>query len=57
MCEYNFWDDRTTEANDSMFCSIIDDYCYNDFDCLRCKEYANFNTWLEELEKGKKEVM
>ena len=57
MCEYNFWDDRTTEANDSMYCPIIDDYCYNDFDCLRCKEYANFNTWLEELEKGKKEVM
>lgn len=27
MPEYNFWDDRTTEVNDSDFCPIAQDYC------------------------------
>lgn len=34
MAEYNFWDDRTTETNDSNFCPILNDHCY----VQNCKE-------------------
>ena len=41
MVEYNWWDDRTVEENDSYYCPLICDCCF-DKDCETCKEHLEF---------------
>lgn len=42
MYEYNFWDDRTWDADD--FCPIINDICYNKA-CVSCDDYKAFEVY------------
>lgn len=53
MAEYNFWDDRTIECNDSMFCPVINEYCL-DQRCNECNEFKQFKAYYskEENESG-----
>lgn len=41
MAEYNWWDDRTVEDNDSMFCPVIYGNCSGE-DCENCQDYKDF---------------
>ncbi len=53
MIEYNFWDDRTTECNESDFCPIIMDYCL-DQECNECEELKAFVKYWEDRDKEEK---
>lgn len=51
MAEYNWWDDRTIEDNDSLFCPIINDNCYNVTDaCDDCNFHKQF---VEDVQNGR----
>lgn len=46
MYEYNFWDDRTHEFNESNYCPIVAGYCIHDeADCLECEERKEFERY------------
>lgn len=50
MPEYNWWDDRTIEENDNMFCPIINNYCHVEDHsvCEReCEEYKAFKDYYD----------
>ena len=52
MPEYNFWDDRTTECNDSNFCPVINDYCL-DQRCNECEECKEMDKYYNLQDGGK----
>lgn len=47
MTDYNFWDDRTHEGNEELYCPVIDNYCFNRH-CDDCEAYQAMN---DEYEK------
>ena len=51
MAEYNFWDDRTTECNDSNFCPVINDYCL-DQRCFECEARKEMDKYYGGKENG-----
>lgn len=46
MAEYNFWDDRTVEEHDGLWCPIANWYCQGK-DCDKCELSQEFTTALQ----------
>lgn len=47
MAEYNPWDGRTTECNDSNWCPIANDYCLDQDQCGTCEIHKEFENYLK----------
>ena len=51
--EYNWWDDRTTEQNETNFCPVLNGFCYGDSDA--CKDCLTLKAFKEYYDRKPKE--
>lgn len=51
--EYNWWDDRTVEQNETNFCPVLNDFCYEDNDA--CKDCVTLKAFQEYYDRRSKE--
>lgn len=51
--EYNWWDDRTVEQNETNFCPVLNDFCYEGNDA--CKDCVTLKAFKEYYDRRPKE--
>ena len=51
MWEYNWWDDRTIEQNETNFCPVLNDFCYEQDGCESCAVLQAFKEYYDRRPK------